>query len=122
MMSRIPPFARGMLVIAAVAAVIVALNYEKALTTAGLLVRVAFFLAIAFVVYMLWRDFGRREIALWPSRAQWVFYGAAALFVVDIGWYFVRGVSGPDALVFFLVAGACIYAGVRTWRDQHRYG
>src|SRR5437764_1327494 len=27
-----------------------------------------------------------------------------------------------DALVFFLVAGACVYAGVRTWRDQRRYG
>ncbi len=122
MMRRIPPFARGMLVIAVIAALIVVLNLETSLTTAGLLVRVAFFLAIAFVVYMLWRDFGRRELALWPSRAQWVFYGAAALLVVDIGWYFVQGVSGPDALVFFLVAGACIYAGVRTWRDQHRYG
>jgi hypothetical protein len=122
MMRRIPPFARGMLVIAVIAALIVVLNLETSLTTAGLLVRVAFFLAIAFVVYMLWRDFGRREIGLWPSRAQWVFYGAAALFAVDIGWYFVQGVSGPDALVFFLVAAACIYAGVRTWRDQHRYG
>jgi hypothetical protein len=122
MMGRIPPFARGMLVIAAIAAVIVALNLETSLTTAWLLVRVAFFLAIGFVAYMLWRDFGRREISLWPSRAQWIFYGAVGLFVVDLGWYFVRGVSGPDALVFFLVAGACIYAAVRTWRDQRTYG
>jgi hypothetical protein len=121
-MHRIPPFARGMLVIAAIAALIVGLNLETSLTTAALLVRVAFFLAIAFVAYMLWRDFGRREIALWPSQSQWVFYGAIALFVVDIGWYFLHGVSGRDALVFFLVAGACIYAAVRTWRDQHRYG
>ena len=68
---------------------------------------------------MVWRDFGRREIALWPTRAQRIFYGAIGLFVVDLGWYFVRGVSGLDALVFFLVAGACIYAAVRTWRDQH---
>jgi hypothetical protein len=121
-MSRISPFARGMLVIAIVAGLIVVLNLETSLSTAALLVRVAFFLAIAFVAYMLWRDFGRREIVLWPARAQWVFYGAIALFVVDIGWYFVHGVNGADALVFFLVAGACIYAGVRTWRDQHRYG
>lgn len=117
-MSRIPPFARGMLVIAAIAAAIVALNLETSLSTAALLVRVAFFLAVALVAYMLWRDFGRREISLWPSRAQWVFYGAVGLFVVDLGWYFVRGVSGPAALVFFLVAGGCIYAAVRTWRDQ----
>jgi len=122
MMRRIPPFARGMLVIAAIAGLIVVLNLETSLSTAALLVRVAFFLAIAFVAYMLWRDFGRREIGLWPARAQWVLYGAIGLLVVDIGWYFVHGVSGADALVFFLVAGACVYAGVRTWRDQHRYG
>src|SRR5436190_1456532 len=49
-------------------------------------------------------------------------YGAVALLAVDLGWFFVVGVSGLDALVFFLVAGACVYAGVRTWRDQRRYG
>ena len=121
MMSRIPPFARGMLVIAAVAAVIVVLNLQTSLSTAALLVRVAFFLAIALVAYTLWRDFGRREISLWPSQAQWIFYGSIGLFVVDLGWYFVHGVSGPDALVFFLVAAACIYAAIRTWRDQRTY-
>ena len=120
-MNRISPFVRGMLILAAIAAVIVVLNLETSLTTAGLLVRVAFFLAIALVAYTLWRDFGRREISLWPGRAQWVFYGAVGLFVVDLGWYFVHGVSGPDALVFFLVAAACIYAAVRTWRDQRTY-
>ena len=120
-MGRIPPFARGMLAIAAIAAAIVVLNLETSLTTASLLLRVAFFLAIALAAYMVWRDFGRREIELWPTRAQATFYIAVALFVVDIGWYFVRGVSGPDALVFFVVAAASIYAAVRTWRDQHRY-
>jgi len=108
-------------VIAAIAGVIVALNLETSLTTAALLVRVAFFITIGLVAYLLWRDFGRREISIWPSRAQWIFYGAVALFVIDIGWYFVHGVSGPDALVFFLVAAACIYAALRTWRDQRNY-
>jgi hypothetical protein len=120
--SRIPPFARGMLIIAAIALAIVILNLETSLSTAALLVRVAFFLAIALAAYMLWRDFGRREIGLWPARAQWVFYGAVGLFVVDLGWWFVVGLSGLDALVFFLVAAACVYAAFRTWRDQHRYG
>ena len=121
-MSRISPFVRGMLVIAALAGAIVVLNLETSLSTAALLVRVAFFLVVGLVAYMLWRDFGRREIGLWPARSQWVFYGAAALFVVDLGWFFVVGVSGPDALVFFVVAGACVYAAIRTWCDQHRYG
>jgi hypothetical protein len=111
-----------MLIIAAISLLVVVLNLETALSTAGVLLRLAFFLAIALVAYLFWRDFGRREIGLWQSRQQWVFYGAVALLVVDLGWFFIVGVSGVDALVFFLVAGACVYAGVRTWRDQRRYG
>ena len=118
---RIPPFARGMLIIAAIALVVVVLNLQTSLITAALLVRIAFFLAIAFVAYMLWRDFGRREIGLWQSRQQWVFYGAVALFVVDLGWWFVASLSGREALVFFVVAGVCVYAALRTWREQHTY-
>ena len=121
-MSRVPPFVRGLMVIAAIALAIVVLNLETSLSTAQLLLRVAFFLAIALVAYTLWRDFGRREISLWPTRSQWVFYSAVGLLVVDLGWFFVRGVSGPDALVFFLVAAACVYAAVRIWRDQNTYG
>ena len=119
---RISPFVRGMLIIAAISLLVVVLNLETALSTAGVLLRLGFFLAIALVAYLFWRDFGRREIGLWQSRQQWVFYGAVALLVVDLGWFFIVGVSGVDALVFFLVAGACVYAGVRTWRDQRHYG
>src|SRR2546423_1029888 len=107
-------------VAAGAALIVVVLDLETALSTAGLLVRLAFFLAIAFVVYMYWRDFGRREIGVWQTRQQWVFYGAVALLVVDVGWWVVAGVSGLNALVFFLVAGACVYAAVRTWREQRR--
>ena len=118
---RISPFLRGMLIIAAISLLVVVLNLETALSTAALLVRIAFFLAIAFVVYMLWRDFGRREIAVWDTRRQWVFYGAAGLLVADLAWWFVRSLSGPDAFAFFVVALVCVYAGVRTWREQRRY-
>jgi len=120
-MNRISPFMRGMAVIALIAIAIVVLNLQTSLSTAAALVRVAFFLAIAFTCYMLWRDFGRREIGIWPQRSQLVFYAAIALFLVDLGWYFVASLSGPDALVFFVVAAACIFAAVKTWRDQHRY-
>ena len=58
---RISPFVRGMLIIAAIALVVVVLNLETALSTAALLVRLAFFLVIALVVYMYWRDFGDRK-------------------------------------------------------------
>jgi hypothetical protein len=119
---KISPFLRGMLIIAAISLLVVVLNLETALSTAGLLVRVAFFLAIAFVAYLFWRDFGRREIGVWQARQQWVFYGAVALLVVDAGWWFVSALAGLNALVFFLVAGACVYAAARTWREQRRYG
>src|SRR4051812_29425840 len=118
----ISPFVRNLAILAVVSLLVLVLNLQTSLITAAILLRVAFFLAIAFVAYMLWRDFGRREIELWPRRAQVVFYGAVALLVVDLGWFFVTSLSGLDALAFFLVAAACGYAAFRTWREQHRYG
>jgi hypothetical protein len=112
------PFLRNLLILAGVALAIVLLNLEIALATVGAIVRLAFVIAIAVVAYFLWRDFGRREIGLWPGRAQFVFYGAIAVFVVDLGWYFLRGVGGLDALAFFVVAGVCVYVAVRTWRER----
>jgi len=112
------PFVRNLLILAAVALAIVLLNLETAVITAGLLLRVAFIIAIAVVAYFYWRDFGRREISTWPQRAAWVFYAAVTLLVVDIGWWMLGGLAGRDLLVALLVAVACGYAGYRTWRDQ----
>ena len=114
------PFIRNLLILGVVALAIVILNAETALATASTLIRFAFFIAIAVVAYFFWRDVGRHEIELWPSQRQWVFYGAVALFVVDIGWWLIDHPSGRDALAFILVAAACIYAAVRIWRDQKR--
>lgn len=119
-MRNINPFARNLAILALAALVIVILNQETALATAGALLGVAFFIVIGVVAYFFWRDFGRREIETWPSRAQWVFYTAIALFVIDLGWYFVAHPSGRDALAFFLVAAASAYAAVRTWLEQRR--
>ena len=114
------PFLRNLLILAVVAAAIVALNAETALATAATLLRFAFFIAIAVVAYFFWRDMGRREIELWPSLQQWVFYSAVALFVVDLGWFLFAHPQGRDALAFFLVAAACAYSAVRTWLAQKR--
>jgi hypothetical protein len=112
------PFIRNVLILAGIAVVIVVLNLEVALVTAALLVKVGFLIAIAVVAYLFWRDFGRREMSTWPTRAQWVLYGAVALLLADLIWLFVGGVSGLDALAFFVVAAVCVLAGWRTWRDQ----
>jgi len=114
------PFLRNLLVLAVVAAGIVLLNAETALATASTLLRFAFFIVIGVVAYFFWRDFARREIELWPSWQQWVFYAAIGLFVVDLGWFLVGHLAGRDALAFFVVAVVCGYAAVRTWLDQRR--
>ena len=75
-------------------------------------------IVIGVVAYFFWRDFGRREIETWPSRAAWVFYAAVGLLVVDLGWYAVVGIVGRDILAFLAVAAICVYVGVRTWREQ----
>ena len=112
------PFLRNLLILAGVAVAIVLLNLQTALLTVGLLLRIAFIIAIAVVAYFYWRDFGRREISTWPRRPAVVFYGAVAVLVIDIGWWMLAGLAGRDMLVALLVAVACAYAGYRTWRDQ----
>ena len=49
------PTLRGLLVIALVAAVVVVLSLDEVLATVGGLLRIAFFLAVAFFLFLLWR-------------------------------------------------------------------
>ena len=116
------PFVRNLGIVAIVAVLIVVLNEETALSTAAILLRFAFIIVIGVVAYFFWRDFGRREISMWPERAARAFYAAVGLLIVDIGWYMVVGVSGRDALAFFVVAAICVYVAIRTWRGQRTYG
>ena len=114
------PFLRGMLIVAVVAIVIVALQLYQTLFALQLLARIAFFLAIAFFLYLMWRE-RRGDIAMWSRRGQVVFYGAALLIVTDLGAYFLVGASGPDALAFLLVLGLAGFSMFRVWRDERRY-
>ena len=111
---------RGFLIIGLIALVVVVLSLQEVLDTVGGLLRIAFFLAIAFFLFLLWRE-RRSDIETWSDRSRNVFYGAIVLAVVDIGALIGLGASGPDALAFFLVLGACAYAAVRVWRQEHTY-
>ncbi|CAN5778120.1 hypothetical protein BH18ACT13_BH18ACT13_20860 [soil metagenome] len=111
---------RGFLIIALIAVVVVVLSLEEVLATVGGLLRIAFFLAIAFFLFLLWRE-RRGDIEAWGDRSRKVFYAAVVLAVVDIGAFIGLRPGGRDALAFFLVLGACAYAAVRVWRDEHRY-
>jgi hypothetical protein len=115
------PTLRGFLIIAAIAAVIVALSLQPTLVALFLLVRIAFFLAIAFFIYLVWRE-RRSDIALWPRRAYVAFYGGAILAVVSLAVYFLRGASGLDAVAFLVILALCAFSMWRVWRDQHTYG
>ena len=86
--------------------------------TAATLLRFAFFIVIGVVAYFFWRDVGRREIETWPARSSRVFYAAVALFVVDVGWWVVIGITGRDVLAAIVVGAICVYVGVTTWRGQ----
>jgi ABC-type nickel/cobalt efflux system permease component RcnA len=118
---NVNPFLRNVAIIVVVALLIVVFNQETAVATAGTLLRIAFFIVIGVVAYFFWRDFGRREIETWPTRASIVFYCAVALLVLDIGWYMIARMGGRDFLAFLVVAAICVYVGWRTWREQHTY-
>ena len=114
----VPPLVRGLALVALVAVVVVALSLEPVLATVGGLVRIAFLLAIAFFLFLLWRE-RRGDLEVWSGWNRRVFYAAIMLAVVDIGMLIGLGASGPDALAFFLVLGACAWALVRVWRAEH---
>jgi hypothetical protein len=117
---RIPPLARALGIVAVAAVVVVVLSLEPVLATVGGLVRIAFFLAIAFFLFLLWRE-RRGDFEAWSERNRRLFYAGIVLAVVDIGMLIGLGPSGQDALAFFLVLGACAWIVVRTWRLEHQY-
>jgi small-conductance mechanosensitive channel len=115
------PTLRGFLIIIAVVLVVILLNQQTALLSLVALSRIAFFIAIAFFIYLLWRE-RRGEISMWPGRAQFVFYGGALLILVALGIFILRGASGRNALAFFVILGLSGFSMFRAWRDQHTYG
>jgi hypothetical protein len=121
--SEMNPAVRGFLLIGLVALAIVVLSLEQAVVSLHLIARIAFFIAIAVVLFFLWRD-RRSDIASWSRRGQLAFYGAAALVLVNLGAFFWPGrdTAGPDAVVFVAVLVIGIFSMVRVWRDERSFG
>ena len=118
--SRMNSTLRGFLIIVAIAAVVVVLRLESTLVALLLIARIAFLLAIAFFIFLMWRE-RREDISQWPRRARIVFYGAGLLAVADLGVNWYGGAHGLQVLAF---VGVLVLSGVamwRTWRDQHTY-
>ena len=114
------PTLRGFLIIALIALVVVVLNLYTAVIAIGMLLRIAFFLAIAFFIYLLWRE-RRDEIGTWSLRERIVFYGSALLIVAALGLYFGHGWPGYEELGLIGVVACSGFAMFRVWRDRHSY-
>ena len=118
--SRMNPTLRGFADHRGDRVAIVLLRLEVTLVALLIVARIAFFLAIAFFVYLMWRE-RREEIGQWSVRARVVFYGAAVLLVADLGANWYGGAHGVQILAFIGVLVGCGFAMFRVWRDQHRY-
>jgi hypothetical protein len=116
------PTLRGFAIIVVIAVVITVLQLQIALFSLLLLAQIAFFLAIAFFLFLLWRD-RREEISMWSARARAVFYGTVLLAVVDIGVAILTPYpdGGLETLAFVAVLAACGYSLWRIWRQEHTY-
>ena len=118
--SRMNPTVRGLAILAVIAGLIVVFQLEQTLVALSLLARIAFVLAIAYFIFLVWRE--RREgISMWSQRARVVFYGSAVVAVADVGVYWYGGAAGYQLLAFVAVLALCGLAMWRTWRDQHTY-
>ena len=116
------PTLRGFLIIVLIAAVVVVLQLERTLSALFILARIAFFLAIAYFLFLVWRD-RRQEISTWSTRSRVVFYGAAVLMAVNVAVRFWTPVgNGWNLIAFLAVFAGGGFAMWRVWRDEHTYG
>jgi small-conductance mechanosensitive channel len=118
---RIPRLARGLGIVALIAVVVVVLQLEPVLAAIGGILQIAFFLAVAFFLFLLWRE-RRGDLEAWSDRNRKLFYAAIILAVVTVGLAIGFGFpESRDALALVLVLAACVYAVIRIWRLEHRY-
>jgi peptidoglycan/LPS O-acetylase OafA/YrhL len=119
--NRIPRLARGLGIVAVIAAIVVVLSLEPVVATVGGILQIAFFLAIALFLFMVWRE-RRGDLEAWSEWNRRLFYAAVVLAVVAIGLVIGYGLPGTrDAFALVVVLGACVYVVVRVWRIEHRY-
>ena len=118
---RIPPLVRSFAIVAVIAAVVIVLSLEPVVATVGGILQIAFFLAVALFLFMVWRE-RRGDLEAWSDWNRKLFYGAVVLAVVAIGLALGYGLpESRDAFALVAVIGLCVYVIVRIWRIEHRY-
>jgi small-conductance mechanosensitive channel len=122
------PTLRAFAIILAIVVVVIVFQLYATLVVVSALLQIAFFLAIALVLFMLWRE-RRDEISLWPALARVAFYGAIFVMLANLAVFFgsrLLGsrplqINGLTGVAWLLVFPLCGYSIWRVWRDQHTY-
>jgi amino acid transporter len=110
-----------MAIVALLALIVVVLSLQSVLATVGGLMQIAFFLAIAFFLFLVWRE-RRGDLEAWSDRNRRLFYAAVLLAVIAIGLFIGWGLPGDrDAFALVATLAACGFAVFRIWRLEHRY-
>jgi uncharacterized RDD family membrane protein YckC len=120
---NVSPSLRAFGILVLIAAVITALQLGTGLVVILIFLQILFLLALAYVLFMLWRR-RREEIAMWSLRSRLVFYGGAALAMAAVGlalspWF---PNTGLETIVFLAALVGGVFAMWRVWRDEHTYG
>ena len=123
---KLNPLVRGLAVVALIALAVVVLNLGNTVAALFLIAKIAFPLAIAYFLFMLWRE-RRSDIETWGDRERRVFYAAVAVGVVAALAYTYASLLGVQlagftALAFLLTLASCAWSAYRAWRDAHTYG
>ena len=120
---NVSPSLRAFGILVLIAAAITALQLGTGLVVILAFLQILFLLAIAYVLFILWRR-RREEIAMWSLRSRLVFYGGAALAIADVGLAFTPWFpnTGLETIVFLAALAGGVFAMWRVWRDEHSYG
>jgi len=63
---RVPALARGIAIVAAIALVVVVFSLEPVVATVGGILRIAFYLAVALFLFLVWRE-RRGDLEAWSE-------------------------------------------------------
>jgi hypothetical protein len=110
---------RGLAAVAVVSALIVALSAQWSLAVVGAVLWVAFLVALAIFLVRLFRE-RRGEADHWTQRGRVTFVAAGVIAATDVLLAVVLRPTRGDAVIFFVVLAAAVYAAVRTWRIEQR--